>query len=103
MKKILMMGIMILLLATGSAFAWEINIDVWVEDADVDLSASAGGKLDDGMYELGIAAGIDGTGAIQVEGSDVRFGDGGIGARLPVITRAIGEFYATETSVVTGC
>lgn len=66
MKKILAGFIAFTMLAlAGSAAAWDINVQIDVQDADVNVNAAATGE----NYIFVTAAGVDGTGKINIHGT----------------------------------
>ena len=95
MKKAVIGLITFALIAmNGSAFAWDVDVTISVEDASVDLTATA--TTDD--YILGTAAGIEGTGQIGVHGE----GDNESGHLITGVSGA-GRLYASQALGSAGC
>lgn len=103
MKKILFASfVAFCLVATGSAMAWDFNIEIGLEDAKVDVQATSGPfATDEGGYQIWNTAGVDGSGEIHIEGWNQ--GEGGSNARNPVYVWGEGDLYATSSQVVAGC
>jgi len=106
MNKILIAGLIAftMVAVAGSAAAWMIDIDAKVWDADVDVTAgvAVGDPLkDNDWYAFGTTAGVDGSGHIEIFGSECKDK-----ISTDVHTKEyMGEsdIYATQTMLVGGC
>ena len=95
MKKIVIGLIAFAMVAmTGSALAWDIGVTIGVEDAKVDITATA----TDDDYILAASAGVDGTGDICIQGE----GDSDGGYLITGVSGR-GELYAAQGLGIAGC
>ena len=105
MKKIIIAGLVAfaLLSVGGTASAWDIDLEGWVEDVDIDLTFNVNGFLDDynddEVYSMTSTLGVDGEGYIDIDGDST----GGHRDYLDTdIWNGKGTFYATQTVTVVG-
>ena len=95
MRKIIIALIAFAMLTfTGSAIAWDVNIGIGVQDADVEITASATTE----NYVLESSAGVDGTGQIGIHGE----GDSESGYMLTGV-EGEGKLYAYQGIGARGC
>ena len=105
MKKILLAGLVAFALLSigGTASAWDIDLDGWVKDVDIDMTFNVNGALDDynddEVYSMTSTLGVDGDGYIDIDGDST-------GSHRDYLDTDIwhgkGTFYATQTVTVVG-
>jgi len=85
--KLIGLIVLALIVINGSAIAWDVDVNIAVEDTSVDLTATA--TTDN--YLLSSAAGVDGTGLISIHGE----GDAESGQMMTSVS-GTGAMYAAN-------
>jgi len=106
MNKILIAGLIALtmVIVTGSAVAWKLDVEANVTDADVDISAEVAYQAPTEEYVYTTTAGVDGSGTIEISGSSDEI-DGKWDSLKTTVKTTDDDtsIYATQTMLVAGC